>query len=120
MFSRRRLTPAAAAMLVCLSALIISAAFTCEISHAKVSVKPIVQPGDPDEFETRVSGPEFGGGKKNPLSSDSSEEGDGTPTRGVPREDVKAAAEALPFEYRAPASALKRFLIFVVMELDVM
>jgi hypothetical protein len=119
MFSRHCNAPAAAAMLVCFSVLILSAVLVFETSHAKNSVIPVLTPGDPDEFETSVSGGELGGGGRTPLSAGESCGEAGSPPRNVPREEVKPAGEALSLSYSALSRALKRFVAYVVFELDV-
>jgi hypothetical protein len=119
MFSRYRCAPAATAMLVCFSVLILSAVLVNEPSYAKNSVTPVLQPGDPDEFETRVSDRGSGGGGRTPLSADDSRREAGTAPREVPREEAKPAGEALSFRYSALSRALKRYIAFVVIVLDV-
>jgi hypothetical protein len=120
MFSRYRHAPAAAATLVCLSWFILSAAFLTEVSHAKTPVTAVVQCGDPDEFETRVSDPEMGGGGKAPMSSDASGEGTGGVSKNGPKEETAPSGGTLPFEYRDVERALRRLIVFVTVELDLM
>ena len=119
MFSRHCHVPAAAALLVCFSVLILSAVLVYETSYAKNSVIPAITPGDPDEFETGVSDRELGGGGRTPLSAGKSCGEAGSPARNVPREELKPAGEALSLSYSALSRALKRFVAYVVLELDV-
>ena len=119
MFSRYSYAPAAAVMLVCFSVLILSAVLLYETSYAKNSVIPVLTPGDPDEFETRVSGWGMGGGAKAPMSAGQSCGETGNSPRGGPREEVRPAGETLSLSYGALSRALKRFVAYVVIELDV-
>lgn len=119
MFSRYRHAPAAAVLLVCLSVMIISAVSVSEMSYAKGGVALTFNCGDPDEFETRISGPQSGGGSKVPLSSDSSLSTPNPAPLKTPTEEVKQASKVLPFDNGRLAKALKRLIFFVVVELDV-
>lgn len=72
MFSRYRNATAAATILACLAPLIVSSVLLSEPSYARTPVTPVVQPGDPDEFETSVSIRSPGDGDKRSMSGDSS------------------------------------------------
>lgn len=120
MFSRYGHVPAAAVMLMCLSVLILSAVSLSETSYARNPVTPTLQTGDPDEFETGVGESAPFGGMKAPMSADASMDRGGPAALEAPGEEEGAAGDASAFWNSALRRALRRFVLFVMVELDVM
>jgi len=71
MFSGRVGTPAFVLMTACVAALLLVGAFESEEAHARSVADPRLVPGDPDEFESRMSGGGAVGAGKPSLCGDS-------------------------------------------------
>ncbi len=120
MFSRYRSVPMAAAMLICLAAIIISSVTDSRPCLAKSSVQVMLASGDPDEFETRVYDPNGGGVSKTALSGDASAARPRTEF-GAPLPEVRSGpAEAPGSWHEILVRAVRRFARLVVIELDLM
>jgi hypothetical protein len=75
MFSGRVGTPALVVITACAAALLLVGAFESEEAHARSVADPRLVPGDPDEFESRVSeGGAVGAGKPSLCGDPASQE----------------------------------------------
>lgn len=96
MFSGRVRTPAVGVMTACLAAVILVGGFAADEVHARNLVNIVMQPGDPDEFESSTPGVPLGEGGKPTVCGDALSEGCGPETDviqlQVPADDGEAAA----------------------------
>ena len=120
MFSRYRIRPVATAALTCFAAVLFSAFLVTQPSHARTDIRAVQLPGDPDEFESRVpdSGPSAGG--RAALSNDASAVAERRASIDACR-DGAAGRRVAPRDRRGAVSLLvRRFVRFLMIELDVM
>ena len=89
MFSGRVRTPAFVVITACVAALLLVGAFESEEADARSLADPRLVPGDPDEFESRMSGGAAVGAGKPSLCSDPASEGN----RGDIEENVLSNAQ---------------------------
>lgn len=120
MFSRYRSVPMAAAMLICLASIVISPVMDGRPCLARASVQVMLASGDPDEFETRIYGPDCGGLSKTTLSGEASAARPRTEF-GAPLPEVRSGPAEVPGSWHETlVRAVRRFARLVVIELDLM